>query len=57
MIFDSSKIPVPKIAPASPIEDVRFNVDLSEFGSISHHEMNTILEFGMAEAEVDKSKM
>lgn len=46
VILDASTIPVPDIAPAAPIENVRFDVDLTDLCSIAPNQMATILAFG-----------
>lgn len=46
IIFDASDIPVPEIAPASPIENVRFDVDLTGLAPVSPSEMDAVLAFG-----------
>lgn len=44
-IFPSGHIPVPEVAPFSPINNVRFDVDLSDLDFISHAKMTSILKF------------
>ena len=43
MILDAATIPVPEIAPASPIENVRFDVDLTDLDPVSPLELDTVL--------------
>ncbi len=46
MILDAATIPVPEIAPASPIENVRFDADMTDLAPVTPHEVETVLEFG-----------
>lgn len=46
VILDASAIPVPEIAPAQPIENVRFDVDLTDLTPVSPSEMAALLAFG-----------
>jgi hypothetical protein len=48
VIFDSAHIPVPEIAPESPIDNVKFDVDLSNLTPLPNHEIETVLRFGVA---------
>ena len=47
IILDAATIPVPEIAPSSPIENVRFDVDLTELSPVSQSDMDTVLAFGI----------
>lgn len=46
MILDASTIPVPEIAQGSPIENVRFDVDLTDLSPVSRREMQMALDLG-----------
>lgn len=48
MVLDASTIPVPEIAQASLIENVRFDVDLTDLSPVSRRELDTVLAFGRA---------
>ncbi|MCG5524912.1 PD-(D/E)XK motif protein, partial [Ectothiorhodospira haloalkaliphila] len=48
MVLDASTIPVPEIAQPSLIENVRFDVDLTDLSPISRRELDTVLTFGRA---------
>lgn len=45
-IYRASDIPVPQIGARDPIENVRFDVDLSTISCVPETEMKTILAFG-----------
>lgn len=47
IIFNACDIPVPEIAPAMPIENVRFDVDLTGLAPVPLSEMDAVLAFGM----------
>ncbi|MDF0596314.1 PD-(D/E)XK motif protein [Psychromarinibacter halotolerans] len=42
-VFDATDLPVPEISPKTPIDNVRFDLDLTEFVSISHATLTSIL--------------
>ena len=46
VVLDASTVPVPEIAPDSLIENVRFDVDLTDRISVSPREMDRVLSFG-----------
>ena len=46
VIFDADNIPVPEIATDSPIDNVRFDVVLSDIAPVSSREMGVVLAFG-----------
>ncbi|MFB9147275.1 PD-(D/E)XK motif protein [Halomonas alkalicola] len=46
VMFSSLNIPVPEVGQALPIENVRFDVDLTGIAPISSREMDEVLEFG-----------
>jgi len=46
MILDAATIPVPEIVPGAPIENVRFDVDLTDLGPVSQSDTDTVLAFG-----------
>ncbi len=48
VILDASTVPVPEIPPGSRIDNVRFDVDLTELSPVSPSEMDTVLAFGKA---------
>ncbi|ANB02589.1 PD-(D/E)XK motif protein [Ectothiorhodospira sp. BSL-9] len=48
MVLDASTIPVPEVAQASLIENVRFDVDLTDLSPVSRRELDTVLAFGRA---------
>lgn len=45
-IFDASSLPVPQVADADPIENIRFDLDLTGLPCLSSGEAATILSFG-----------
>lgn len=45
-IFNAYNIPVPEIGAGSPIDNVRFDVDLSEIEPITNRERDVVLSFG-----------
>ena len=46
LILDASTVPVPEVAPNSLIENVRFDVDLTDRIPVSPREMDRVLSFG-----------
>lgn len=49
VILDASIIPAPDVAPGSGIENVRFDVDLTDHSAVSNCELETVLAFGMTQ--------
>lgn len=45
-IFDASTLPVPKVSEADPIENIRFDLDLTDLPSLAYCEAASLLSFG-----------